>query len=200
MAVSDGSMKYGKGTFAAVFADYMENFEYTLNQVETGRVPGNPGTISSFQAEAQGAAAVFLKSGLNPKKFLCDNEAFLDALTSTSPLPPLTPEWDIIEPTRQSLKKLMTTCQHVKGYQDDDIEYKMLSPMAELNVQADRKAKKALTLPYQEILTPGHRSTVFINNSPFTTKYQEEIRRSFASDILHQYYDDKHNLSPNDMQ
>ena len=60
IAVSDGSMKYGKGAYAEIFADDLMTTTYEITGSISGRVNGNPGTITSFRSEAQGEASVFL--------------------------------------------------------------------------------------------------------------------------------------------
>ena len=80
IAVSDGSVQYGKGAFALLFADTLTGKNYDIKHTVVGRVLANPGTISSLRAEAQGAAAAFLYSPFIPAKYYSDNEALIDAL------------------------------------------------------------------------------------------------------------------------
>ena len=200
IAVSDGSVHYGKGAYALIFADSLSNNSYEIKHTVIGRVLANPGTISSLRAEDQGAATSFLHSAFIPERYYSDNEALIDALNSTTPLKPLSPEWDIIEPTRQKVQAHNAKCEHIKGHQDKNTPLESLSTIAKLNITADKMAKQALNLPYKATLTPGHRSTLYINGNPVTTKYKQEIWRAFVSKPLHQYLSDKHHLSTTEME
>ena len=76
---------------------------------------------------------MFLENKIIPDLYICDNEDLVKALNTESPLKPLTPEWDIIEPTRQFVQLHRIKCEHVRGHQDKHVEYEDLHPIAKLN-------------------------------------------------------------------
>ena len=54
----------------------------------------------------------------------------------------LTADWDLIEETHQVQKEFIqpANIQHVKGHQDEDVDFELLSLEAQLNVEADAEA------------------------------------------------------------
>ena len=199
VAVSDGSVKHGRGAFSVVFATNTEEGDLKWMQTKSGKVMGNPGTMNSYIAEARWAAEVFLAGIEPPDHYYCDNKAVVEALQKETPLPPLAPEWDILEATRKKMQSATTKCHHVKGHQDRNKSKEELDGIAKLNLQADREADTVLYRGKEDYLLAGHRTTLFLAGVPVTTNYQSEIRRGFHTSDMNIYYGRKMSIGENIM-
>ena len=158
------------------------------------RMFANPGTINSFRAEESGAAHMLVEESLVPKQYFCDNQSVVNAIKSTTTLPPLCPEWDLLEPSRLWALQHSIECVHVKGHQDKEKREDESDTLAKLNIYVDKEAEKAVTLPPHRHLTPGHRITLKIQGIPMTTKYKFEIKRVFNSPSLRHHFITKYGL------
>ena len=73
-----------------------------------------------------------------PDDYYSDNQSLVKTLNKKTPLSPLSPDWDLTEPTRAFVCENDITCKHVKGHQDD--RSSELDLIAEANVRADKLA------------------------------------------------------------
>ena len=80
------------------------------------RIFGNPGTMSSFRAEAGGVHHTVTRQPELPESLYGHNKAVINTIQEPSPLHTLTPEWDLLEPTRQVINKNGIKCKHVKSH------------------------------------------------------------------------------------
>ena len=80
--------------------------------------------------------------------FACDNMSALTYSFHHSRYPCITgqyPDFDLLQAIRSlSDTKITVAWEHVKGHQDDEIPYSLLSRPAQLNVQADKLATHRL--------------------------------------------------------
>ena len=186
-AVSDGSVKNGKGTFGWVKG----NFTQTLEQGQ-GQVDGTTGLITSYRAEAQGLADMIHSGGITKDtQIYLDNTAVVGKVNRKNQLHPLHPEWDILEPTRKKVQKDNLKVQHVKGHQS--LTTPTLTRQARLNHTADKLAEEAHqkeTRPGVQL--PGYKIRLYILGDPVTTKLEPEILWAATTPEIAEYYQKRH--------
>ena len=185
MLVSDGSVKNSKGTYGWVQTD-------AADQVMTGNghVLGTPSTMSSYQAEAQGAASCLLNlmhHNVVKAKFFSDNESLVKQVQKTRRLHPLQPDWELVEPVRKFANLHQMPTQHVKGHQNP--QNPKTPYEAHLNIQADELANQAHsqhheTEPYRD----GYGIILEIAGRPITAKYAQEIQHAATTPAVRDYY------------
>ena len=190
--VTDGSVLHGKGGYGGVIVTGQSE-EYVY-----GSFPSSPGLVNSFRAEAAGAAATMFSRDMAPHRYYCDNSSLINALNKKEPLPPLSPEWDLTEPTRQYVQSNNVRCEHIKGHQDRDNT--TLTDIAKFNVKADSLADQGRQSKPPQNLNKGHRITLTVAGYPVTSKYSREIRRAYHSHEVQQYYERRHHWNYNTSQ
>lgn len=129
----------------------------------------------------------------HPSTIICDNEAVIRTLQKQETLKPLSPEWDFMEPSRKYVSTHQIHCKHVKGHQDS--EKKELNREEKLNCEADKLATQGIKQKTIKSFTPGHCSSLTLNEKPITTKYPDEISRSYSSPDMAIYLQNKLSLS-----
>ena len=180
--VSDGSFKNGKNTYGIVF--------HNDDQQQTGRgaIKSDPDHTSSFRAEAAGAAAAIFRYHRIPKKYYCDNIALIRQLNNGKPLHPLSPEWELVEPTRKIFVTENVHSAHVKGHQDDDHSNCELSPLAKLNIIAHQQADRGHHHKATSLTPSGFKVLLLIQDTPITTKYDRQIRHAYTTSEIATYF------------
>ena len=101
VAIRDGSEQFGSILYGAVTGTYNTNEEITIKETYKGRAWCNPGTSSSYRVEAAGESRLLVQEHVVLIAYLCDNQSLIRALNTKTPLNPLAPECDMIEPTRK---------------------------------------------------------------------------------------------------
>ena len=152
VAVSDRYSQNGIGTFGIVIADPQN--KQKIKKKISNRVCGNPGTLSSYRAEARGFLPLQWES-IYPSSFYCDNKAVVDSIPNHIPLHPLVPEWDLLEPIWQYCHEFKIQCKNVKTHQDANKNKHEMSPIEILNCKDCKLAKTALAprLPLFSLMT-----------------------------------------------
>lgn len=117
IAMTEGSVVHGSASYGLAIANDTYSTSYTT---ANGRVWANPGTAKSYREEAGGVANLLLHHQILPKILSCDNEAVVRKLNKSESLPPLKPEWDLLEPARKIIYTNKSTCIHTKGHQDKE--------------------------------------------------------------------------------
>ena len=156
VAVSDGSYKEEEemATAAVVLEDTERNFKLKVSII----TPGDSSDLNAYRAELSGMLAIICyinniceEFQLDNRNYTihCDGKSALDtadyystALVTKSNIK----HFDIIQAIVTNSKQWQNTVrfQHIKGHQDDVAAYRHLSRIAQLNVQADKLAKKRL--------------------------------------------------------
>ena len=113
----------------------------------------------------------------------------------------LCPEWDILIEIQHAKEQLPdVTWQYVQGHQDRNKPYEELCVMAQLNVDADRKAAQ-FQAEHGEYrgnvpLTNRGRAHLLGTQGTITSKYAKKIRYMAAESPLRLYLLQKHEWSP----
>ena len=157
-----------------------------------GEVEGNPNTINSFRAEAQGLVNLLWSPGIREStKIYLDNKSVVKKVNEDYPLHPMQSEWELLEPARRKIKNEHLQVQHVKGHQDT--KKKTLTPQEKLNIQADKLAEEAHNMPQMSGYTPtGYTVLLYINGNRITTKITKEILQAATTPEIRQYYMNKY--------
>ena len=100
---SNGSVKYQQGTYGFIWKNQHKEKIKTGN----GWVRGNIDTMNSYRAEAQGMVSCIEgvdQAQLKKTKLWTDNKSLVKRVNQKYKLHPLLPEWDLIEPLRQTVQ------------------------------------------------------------------------------------------------
>jgi hypothetical protein len=215
LTVSDGSDDSGSMTFGWIIALP----DGTRLARCSGPAYGPFG--SSFRAEGYGFLSVsrFLLRlhdfcGITPSwrvQLMTDNLGLLTrvekCLPYLDPFPNTTlqPDWDVtneIIVTLQSMQ-IKPTFEHVRGHQDDHIEYDALPLDAQLNVDADHEAGYHQTMfPAQRPLIPRlphNRAQLCLSNKVISSKLKQSIRDAFTVPPYLEYLQQRHRWTPEAM-
>ena len=116
----------------------------------------------------------------------------------------LTAEWDLLNEIQITLRQLQNVkLKHVKGHQDATRDYQTLPIMAQLNINADEKARE-----YQReygkahpfvLMSPNAGAHVLFPGGTLTAKYIPEMRYQSTGPPLRQYIQTKYNWSEETM-
>lgn len=203
---SDGGLREDTGSYGVAMGTSTEDLD-----TNRGRAHGNEELLSSYRAEAYGLLSAILllrhfvkfykinPTDGNTPRFFCDNLALAKILAKhfTNRMtvgehyaPDVDLELQILAEIKQ-LKEvgIKFSLQHVKGHQDLTEEYDNLPRAAQMNVQADHGATRALQETQRSdkyIELPANRATLRIQGDVITSKYKEMLRRAHLSqDIRH---------------
>lgn len=194
IAVSDGSVRMGQGTYGWV----KESREGDKEQGQ-GSVEGQPGLMTSCRSEAQGLVDLLWSGGVNAQtQIYLDNQAVVHKVNEAAPLHPLQSEWELVEPARKRVHEQHLKVQHVRGHQDK--KQGQLTREEKLNVEADALTRKAHHDPQGTgYLPPGYGVLLYINGNRVTTKMVKELQRAATTPEIRLYYIKKHGWTDSDM-
>jgi hypothetical protein len=137
----------------------------------------------------------------------CDNEAllkkeqYIQKIEIPNSHDQLHPDMDVIQLTIEQYKDIPNiTHEHVHGHQDDNEDIENLSWLAQLNVEADNLATKALQQrTASSVPIPlGNFAYILLDNELLTSQYSSELRAQAGREQGLQYLRDKLNLSKDD--
>ena len=194
--------------------DFVGSFGWSC-KLSTGQfVASNKGPAcgyrtTSFRAEAYGLLLflVFLIRAVEytgqhlPKrvKLHTDSKSVLEKVLEMATWPfyysnaTMAADWDVLQAIVFSLSQFDVKPQliHVKGHQDDDIEYADLSLAAQLNVDADHLAGsfeyQAHQDPSKTPLIRGNAVNLHSKNGTISSNYRKNIRKMFSYPIMVKY-------------
>ena len=152
IAVTDGSFKNQLGTAGFTIQPNLTDDTAQDSFIMVNQTPGDPMDMDAYRAELGGIFGIIdLANHLCTSFSLtsghitvgCDCSSALTNITSKYPPGPQRPHHDLLSGIRYLLKisPLTWTFHHVRGHQDDHIEYHMLDRWARLNVDMDQLAK-----------------------------------------------------------
>ena len=110
-------MVNGMGSYGVAIQNSEDNEEKITTWGE--RIWGSPGTFNSYRYEANGIATCLIVHKQRPRIIACNNATVVEKLKSPTPLGPLTPEWDVLEPARKIIAQENIEVRWLKGHQDD---------------------------------------------------------------------------------
>ena len=216
--VSDGSFMEEHELATAGFV--AEDFDRTVKLKCTIRTPGEAKEMNSYRAELSGIIAAIgyvkeLSETFNVQQgqyqLGCDGKGALSKLQyhiSLGLFKTKSKHFDMIETaihyTQHSNININFT--HIKGHQDDDIPYKDLDRNAQLNVQADKLAKKRMTEEIRDAQNNGPTpNTSYLPFEPCVIQKQDrqgnmitisseletQLQQMISSDSIREYWSDK---------
>ena len=106
----------------------------------------------------------------------------------------LSPEWDLLSPIWTALNKFskIPWTRHIKGHQDQNKPYESLSLPAQLNVNVDRLATRALhevATPFTEVpLHSSSRVQLMIAGTTITSHHSLHLTTTYDLPPLFEYY------------
>lgn len=154
-AVSDGSFKEVKGDRFGTSSFVLRGANRAAGALGVNSVPGNYHEQSAYRSELAGiSGSLAIISAICDKyditsgsiTIALDGEQALLNASSTWPLSPQDADFDMLTDIRAKIARCPVTCkwQWIRGHQDDHIDERDLSPLAQDNVLADRMAKSWL--------------------------------------------------------
>ena len=217
MLVSDGGAKPPRGSFGWAIST-----RHKVLWQGRGVARGVP--MDSHRSEGLGRVAGLLflnryceyigcKTSRKTLESYCDN---MDAVRLSqptvnpwySPGTTLKPNWDaytqahVLTKDLQKVLQFVEPCQHVKGHQDDEVEFEDLSWQAKMNVYADDQATimldnypkttKADKKRWRELLLPACPAYLVVNGTVETAKALEALDEWVNETPMHNYYEKKH--------
>jgi hypothetical protein len=210
----DGSLRTGIGGYGVTFS-------LNENMAITTRMKITPGynKFTSYRCEAYGmlgALALYdaiqeymkIKHGNRVQTEIilcCDNEGLVKTVAALRQRP-ITPKFyystdaDIIHEIMLLLLKFRqhnenVAIKHIKGHQDRNTT--TLSHAALMNIEADRIASTALTIPRSEKVDPIHtNATLYINDLPVTSNHTAILREAFQLVALRAHYTSSNDWEP----
>ena len=216
IGVSDGSYKPEQAPHLAAAAWQLQS---THNNMKIGgvlRVSGTERETNAYRAELQGLHAMLLAiqclctyHDIDEGQIILglDNEKGVQLSTITHLEPPASLKHvDLIRAIRRIIHDLpiKVLLMHVQGHQDDDSSHK-LTPMEQLNVEADALAKahldKLIEADKGQILGPCpnhiHKegTRLLIDGTKITSQAAPTIRHAVFAPAMRQYLDSRDLLS-----
>ena len=218
--VSDGSFlkEAGIGTAAFIVESFQQHFKISGSI----RVPGHRDIMCSYRAELAGILAAISYINAICHEFSihdgtillgCDGKEALNCIIFHEPTGIIKSQqkhFDLLTSISHSLQvttmKWNTT--HVKGHQDDLVPYRQLDRLAQLNVQADKLAKRRLTQelqqPYIQFSTEvpfDHCKILRRDNQGIlqriSTNLNKTLHSAITSQRIRQYWIKKHKFEAN---
>lgn len=139
--------------------------------------------------------------GVTRNEFGVANLDSLEVEPVQLPLAPLSPEWDLVVNIRRLLHELPgLKLKHVKGHQDRGVEYRRLSLLAQLNVDADALANRfqrehGAIRPYVTLTDDAGVHLVTPKGS-ITSNYKKAIRYQATYGPLLRYIQERNKWTP----
>ena len=227
-AGSDGSVMFGTD---GAFGWTLSNLDG--ERAAQGMGPSRGSVMNSYRAECSGMLSILrflvrlaeftVMDGTWTGTIGTDSQSMLDTLfgrstdsgptaaepTSLSPdatlLNPLIPEWDLLFEIRNTLLQLPSVkLVYVKGHQDRTCSYNRLNLLAQLNVDADDKAREyqerfGQARPYA-LLTQHSGAFLVYPEGTRTANYGHSIRSRATSNPLRTYIKQKHQFDDSTME
>ena len=212
-AVSDGS--YFEHTETGAAAWVLTDSSYSIGSEGTSIVPGIGDIHSSFRSEMTGILAILQKlhdicnSNMLDTGHItlhCDNKTALKVISKwqLSKLNPRRRNADLISACiklRDSLP-LKITCHHVYAHQDDTVRFQDLSPIAQLNVLVDKRAKSLAELVnkgfYHQFESSNHPaafSLCYHDNIPILHCISDTLYEKIYTHKMTKYWMEKQRLT-----
>lgn len=111
-AVSDGSVKQGRGNYGWVTSNTDQ-----MSGTSKGTVQGIPGNMTSFCVEAQGLMDMIQTDKIDQStNIFLDNTSIIDKVTQPQPLYPMQAEWELLEPIHKQIVERRLKVHHVRGH------------------------------------------------------------------------------------
>ena len=208
--MSDGSLKNGLGTSAAVFMGTEEDNMYTIKN----RVPGATEDQSSYRSELCGILAGVLMVNIIASThdiqegtitIGCDNESAIGKAFGTEHTDTGDNSFDIIRVIHHAIKQthIKWIPKHVPAHQDDD-KTARLDRWGLANVKADKLAEEYWTQQYSAgerhrptpTVMPGEGWRISIEGRPLTKNVDRQIYEHTYYDRCMRYWSKKGRILP----
>ena len=199
LGVSDGSVITKQGAYGWCLS--------TSDGIRlaTGMGPAQGMSPSSYRAEGYGMLSILrflthisIFCGTPPRcsAVYSDNIALVLRIARQLPThqwypnETLSSEWDVVQAIVYTLKQFPVTpiVKHVKGHQDRDIAYALLSLQAQLNVDADAAATLyQIDYGSSRFLVPritGNDAQLILDEKTVTYNYVKTLRQAYSSPLL----------------
>ena len=200
-------MAHGNGSFG-----WVAEIKGKIIATGRGEAGGSKKLMQSFRAEGYGmlAAVTFLKQAYTHNgwpqtnkqiKIICDNLGLIQRIkwnyerTTKTPKEAMAADYDLEAEITSAIdtmerNNVSVSLKHVKGHQDRVLELHQMTREAQLNVEADKEATKALNNhrgKEQYSQMPATRAMLYINAQPITSKETENLRSAYLSQNLRSY-------------
>ena len=205
-AISDGSYKQHYGTSCSI----LRGTSQSQRIISINAVPGPADSQSAYRSELAGISGSLLvlqalcnKYNLTTGSITIglDGKSAIDTVSSSQPLKPQQPDFDLLCDIRTKLHRLPITVNWVwiKGHQDDHVSFQRLSPIAQDNVIANNIAKAYAQIliqqqpPHTNPRFPDEGWTLYLGPNKQTRFHKRRIYDYLTQPTITNYWSKKWN-------